>query len=47
MALQKILGPSTAGLAQRIRTRYDVDDKNDELKILKTNYVMPCSTNQY
>lgn len=39
-----MIGPATAGLAQRIREDYK---KNEEFEVLKRNYIKPCSTNQY
>lgn len=39
-----MIGPGTAGLAQRIREDYK---KTEELDILKRNYVLTCDHNQH
>lgn len=47
MDLDNIIGPSTAGLAQRIGKKYGTEENKYGLTVLKRNYVMPCSTNQF
>ncbi len=55
MALDNLIGPSTAGLAQRIGRKYGIEedklgskyDSENNFKILKRSYVMPCTTNQF
>lgn len=53
MAIDSLIGPNTAGLAQRIGKKYESETKNYKPKkeektyILKKNYITPCGVNQY
>ncbi len=52
--MYELIGPGTAGIAQRISSvheaeEYDASSKVEEdgLYVLKRNSLMPCSQNQY
>ena len=47
MAIDYVIGPNTAGLAQRIERKYAKQDEKENLYVLKKNYVLTCTTNQY
>ncbi len=52
MGIEFLVGPNTAGLAQRIGKKYESETKNYKPKeektyILKKNYVIPCGINQF
>ena len=46
-----LFGPGTAGIAMRIEGRYDtasvVNQNTGTQKILKRNYIMECTQNQF